>query len=101
MPAATTQATTTVAREFTNSPILARSLVNWTKRNDGKWQLEAKHHLAQDQKRRDFSFARKADHQNCGQNCDGAGHQAANPWFEMNLQKTFHDDLTGEGSRQG
>ena len=47
--AATTQAMTVVAREFTSSPILLTVAGELNQRNHREGQLKAQHHLAEDQ----------------------------------------------------
>ena len=66
--------------------------------NHGERQLKAEYDLAKDQKRGQLPFPGNADDENRGNNGDGAGDEAAQPGPQADIEKTFHDDLAGEGA---
>ena len=69
-------------------------------RNDGERQLKAQNHLAENDKRSDFAFPGDANHENRGNDGDEPRDQAAEPGLKADIEKTFHDDLSGEGAGQ-
>src|SRR5580700_194245 len=61
-------------------------------------ELKTENHLAENNEPGNLFFAGNCDHQNRGENRDGASDQAAQPRFQANIEKTFHYDLAGQRS---
>src|SRR5712672_3591857 len=64
--------------------------------NDGKGQLKAENHLAENDQGSDFALACYPYHQDGRSNGQRARDEPAKPRLQANIQKAFHDDLAGE-----
>ena len=67
-------------------------------RPDGKAELQAERHLAGHEQIVGFGLAVEADDENGGDDGDGAGDQTAEPGPQPDVEKSFHDNLAGEGA---
>ena len=83
-------------RELTNSPILFAAAGELNQRNHREGQLKAQNHLAEDQQRGYFGFARDANDQRGRQMAMERVIRRRNQGFRRMSQKTFHDNLAGE-----
>ena len=62
--------------------------------------MKTENHLTENEQRSHLIFAGNANDQYGGNDGKGAGNEPAEPRFEVNVEKAFHDDLAGERARQ-
>ena len=70
-------------------------------REDGEAELHAEDDLAEDEQLCGAVFAIESDDDYRGNNCGETRDQSALPLGQTDVEKAFHDYLTGQGSGQG
>ncbi len=81
--------------EFAHLGAVARKL---DQRDHREGQLKAENHLAENKQRGDFVLAGETNNQGGRNDGDGAGDEPAKPGLEPKVEKTFHDNLAGQGA---